>query len=154
MSTPPREDTPVEQSLEARLAAIPRVDALGADRPALAAWFAAWTGRHTLVAALAIPVLYWFYAGALGTLVPDNGLVLASLVVAAVLGGLVVATYVPTAGSKASPTTCAASALIPLVIAYLLFQGAATSPATAVVAAVLVALGLVQRVFGAGACAA
>lgn len=142
-------------SLEERLATIPRVDALGVDRPTgFAALFSAWSRRHTLVALLAIPVLYLLYGNAVGSLLPGNTLVQVSLAAAAVMAAVVAATYLPAGRKEAGPTPCAAGALFPVLLAMFLFQGSLETPASGVIAAVLVGAGLTQRVFGAGACAA
>lgn len=142
-------------SLENRIAALPRVDALGVEaRTGAGAWFSGWTPRHTVVTLIAMPVFYAFYASAVGAFLPGNGLVLGSLILGSILGALVAATYLPTGRKAAGPTPCAAGAIFPLVLAMFLFEGALATPVSAVLATVLVGAGLAQRVFGAGACSA
>lgn len=142
-------------SLEERLAALPRVDAFGTDTPSgLAAFFSGWSPRHTLVTLVAIPVFYLVYGTAVGTFLPGNGLVLGSLALASVLGALVAATYLGTSRKGAAPTPCAAGALFPVVLAMFLFEGSLATPVSAVLATILVGAGLIQRIFGAGACTA
>lgn len=153
-SVSPTEQTPAI-SLEDRLAALPRVDAFGVERPTgAAALFSAWSRRHTLVTLAAIPLFYLLYGNAVGALLPANALVQVSLALAAVLAALVAATYLPTGRTNSGPTPCGAGAIFPVLLALFLFQGSLETPASAVMATVLVGAGLAQRVVGAGACSA
>lgn len=155
--TPAIADAPIRtgSSLEDRLAALPRVDAFGMDTPTgLAALFTAWSRRHTLVTLAAIPLFYLLYGNAVGALLPANALVQVSLALAAVLAALVAATYLPTGRTNSGPTPCGAGAIFPVLLALFLFQGSLETPASAVMATVLVGAGLAQRVVGAGACSA
>lgn len=154
------------RSLEDRLAAIPRVDALAAEtgfverftarfREQFRAHVNGWSPRHTRVALLAAPAFYLAYGNSVGSYLPGNQLVLVSLALASVLGGLFVATYTPEPGSRpTAPLSCVGSALFPVLLALFLFQDALATPAVAAIAATLVAVGLAQRIYGAEACAA
>lgn len=153
-------------SLEDRLAAIPRVEALEAEmgivdrirarlRSGLRDQVSAWTPRHTYLTFLTVPAFYLAFGNSVGTLLPADRLVLVSLVVASVLGGLYAATHLPAPGEKAkAPKPCVGGSLFPVVMALFVFQDALQTPALAAFSAVLVAVGLAQRVYGAEACAA
>lgn len=153
-------DSRVAAAAADRAAALPQVNALPARQETLtglAYWRHVASARHGVAAALALPLLYWIYASALGQLIPGDPVTLAALVVASILGALIVASYVRpsvpvTTTSSASP--CAAGAVMPVILAMLLFQAAATEPLIGVLAAGVVGLGLVQRVSGTAACAA
>lgn len=154
---------PAPLTLHDQVAALPRLDAV-APQPqvsGLGYWARVASGRHAAAAVVAVPLLFWAYAGAVGRPLPGGSGTLVTLALAAVLGGLTLATYVPprargreTDGQRWAATACAAGPILPVMFATLLFESAATSPFNGVLAVGLVGFGLAQRVLGSPTCPA
>lgn len=140
---------PVGTDLRARVAAIPRVDAV---RPVsgLARWKATWSRRHTVTLIVAAPVLTALYMGVVS---PTSAAVIAALVVAGVLAGGVVASYVPAAGQSLRSVFSGSCAVVPALavpaVTVLLSQGTATGLAFTVA---ILTLSVIRRATSPDAC--
>lgn len=121
MSTDPR-----GTDLRARVAAIPRLDAV---KPVsgLARWKATWSLRHTVTLLVAAPVMAAVYVMAVGSV---STWTMVALVVAGILAGAVVASYVPASGQSVRAVFSGSCAVVPALavpaVTVLLSQGTST----------------------------
>jgi hypothetical protein len=134
---------------------IPRVDGVAPAKvpSALATWRSSWSLRHTLATIGLTPVVYAAYRGALGPAADGSQPWVAALVLLAIMGAVVLATYVPPRRglrvTRSSP--CAAGTGVHVILAGLLLS-TVSAPASGVLALGLLAFAVRQRV-GSAACA-
>lgn len=134
---------------------IPRVEGLAPAKvpSVLSTWRSSWSLRHTLATIGLTPVVYAAYRGALGPAADGSQLWVATLVLLATLGAVVLATYVPPRGglrvTRSSP--CAAGTGVHVILAGLLLS-TVSAPASGVLALGLLAFAVRQRL-GSSACA-
>lgn len=135
--------------VQARIAAIPRMDAV---RPVtgLARWKSVWSVRHTVVLAVAVPAVVALYLGVVG---PTSLWATVALALAGVLGGAVVASYVPAAGQPLRSVFSGSCAVVPALavpaVTVLLSQGTATGLAFTLA---ILTLSVIRRATSPDAC--
>ncbi len=140
---------PAGTDLRARVAAIPRVDAV---KPVngLARWKATWSLRHTVTLLVAAPAMAALYVMAVGSV---SAGVLVAVIAAGVLAGAVVASYVPAAGQSLRSVFSGSCALVPALavpaVTVLLSQGTTTS---LVFTLAILTLSVVRRATSPDAC--
>lgn len=155
--------TPVPQGTQGRRGGaldrallIPAVDAVVPVRQLtpLDLWRAVWTARHTAVAAVLTPLLFWVNSLQILTRPLTVGWVVGLLAVS-VVGALTLATYLPTRtreGGLRANTPCAAGAGVFVVLAWLGLGLSGPSPWGTVLPLLLTVMGLSQRLMGAAIC--
>ena len=134
---------------------VPRAETVVAPAPTAgwAYWRHAWTRRHTVVALIAFPFLWTLNAGAARW--PSELGTLALLALIAAVGAVVLASFLPIAGSKAlSGGICALTPLFGVFAATMVLNRTAVDPTLAWMSLGLIATAAGLRYFGGGTCAA
>lgn len=126
----------------------------GAVAPArtagVAYWRAAWTGRHTLLAAALFAGLIPLSMGLTGW--PGDPAILAVLVGFSAVAALVGASYLPARGVRGEASSCAAMPAVLTVVAIVLLGRSAADLGSVLSAALLVVPAVLLRLFGAASC--
>ncbi len=117
----------------------------------LAYWRQAWSRRHTAFALAASALIFPVNAGVAGW--PAQAGVLLTLGLLSVLGGFVVASYLPSKDVKAT-SPCAAGPLLITVAATILLSREPVTLVGALLSALLLLPALALRAFGPTSCAA
>ncbi|HOC12977.1 MAG TPA: hypothetical protein PLL50_07310 [Propionicimonas sp.] len=132
---------------------VPRAETAVAAAPTAgwAYWRHAWTRRHTVAALIALPLLWTLNAGAARW--PSEVGTLALLALIAAIGAVVLASFLPVAGSKAlSGGVCALAPACGVFAATMMLNRMAIDPAYSWLSLGLIATAAALRYFGGGTC--